>query len=275
MEKLAIKLIGSFINFTSYFSKSYAADKALYLFGTPRRGDITEVQSDFLDTAFKEEFEYNKLPIMTYRWIGKKQTILLAHGWESNSGRWKRIIQYLNKRDFNVIAIDAPAHGKSGGKLFNAIVYSEFINVIAKRFQPSILIGHSVGGMASVMFQYKYQLKSTKKMILLGAPSEFADVLDRYSDMLGYNQRIRKQLDHTIIDTFGKAPKDFSTAKFSEHINLKGLIIHDSDDKIIPYNDALLINKSFKNSKLITTKGLGHSLNDSSVTSHIYKFLDD
>ena len=275
MEKIAVKIVGWFINISSYVSKSYAANKALYLFGTPRRGYITDEQSDFLDTAYKEEFEYDKLPIMTYRWVGKKQTVLLAHGWESNSARWKSLIAYLNKKDFNIIAIDAPAHGKSGGKLFNAILYSEFINIIAKRFQPDILIGHSVGGMATVLFQHKYQLESVKKMILLGAPSEFADVLQRYSDMLGYNERIRNQIKLTIIDSFGKALEDFSTAKFTEHISSKGLIIHDSDDDIIPYKDAISINQSFKNSKLITTKGLGHSLNDDTVANHIYEFLDE
>lgn len=275
MNKIIIKIVGWFINLTSYISKSYAANKALTLFGTPRRGFITDKQSDFLDTAFKEEFEFEMLPIMTYRWIGKKQTILLAHGWESNSARWKNLIKYLNEKDFNVIAIDAPAHGKSGGKLFNAITYSEFINVIAKRHQPDILIGHSVGGMASVLFQHKYKMDSVKKIILLGAPSEFTDVLQRYSDMLGYNQRIRNQIKLTIIDRFGQAPEDFSTAKFLQNISSKGLIIHDSDDNVIPYQDALSINQSFKNSKLITTKGLGHSLNDASITEHIYKFLDN
>jgi len=275
MEKILIKIVGWSFNLTSYISKSYAANKALALFGTPRRGHITNEQSDFLNTAFREEFEYEKLPIMTYRWIGKKQTILLAHGWESNSARWKNLIKYLNEKDFNVIAIDAPAHGKSGGKLFNAITYSEFINVIAKRYQPDILIGHSVGGMASVLFQHKYKMDSVKKIILLGAPSEFTDVLQRYSDMLGYNQRIRNQIKLTIIDRFGQAPEDFSTAKFLQDISSEGLIIHDSDDNVIPYDDALSINQSFKNSKLITTKGLGHSLNDASVTEHIYKFLDN
>lgn len=275
MEKFVVKIIGKIINLTSYISKSYAADKALSLFGTPRRGQITDTQSNFLETAFREEFEYDKLPIMTYRWVGKKQTILLAHGWESNSARWKNLIKSLNKKNYNVIAIDAPAHGKSGGKLFNAVVYSEFINVIAKRFQPDILIGHSVGGMATVLFQHKYQMESVNKIILLGAPSEFTGVLQRYYDMLGYNERIRNQIKLTIIDNFGKAPEDFSTAKFTEHISSKGLIIHDSDDDIIPYNDAVSINQSFKNSKLITTKGLGHSLNDDTVANHIYEFLDD
>lgn len=275
MEKITVKIIGWLINVSSYFSRSFAANKALVLFGTPRHGHITEKQLSFLETAYREEFEYDNLSIMTYRWIGGKQTILLGHGWESNAARWKRYITFFKENDYNIIAMDAPAHGKSGGKLFNAVIYSEFINVVAKRFQPEIIIGHSVGAMASVMFQYKYQLDSVEKLVLLGSPSEFTAVLERYSDMLGYNQRTRNQINHTIIAEFGQAPETFSTAKFSEHISSKGLIVHDTDDKIIPYEDALQINKSFKKSKLITTKGLGHSLNHDSVLNYIYEFLDD
>jgi len=110
---------------------------------------------------------------------------------------------------------------------------------------------------------------------LLGAPSEFTGVLKRYTDMLGYNQRITKQLNLTIIERYGDKPENFSTAKYLEGINSKGLIIHDEQDAIIPYSDALLIKSSFKNSRLITTKGLGHSLNDDSVANHIYKFIEN
>ena len=54
---------------------------------------------------------------MTYRWLGKKETILLAHGWESNSFRWKDLIVKLDTAlDYNVIALDAPAHGRSSGE---------------------------------------------------------------------------------------------------------------------------------------------------------------
>lgn len=273
MNTILIKSVGLYYNLLSYISKSYAANKALYLFTKPRKGRITEIQSDFLHTAFQEELTFEKHPVMAYRWLGKGQTILLVHGWESNAARWKPLILQLKSKGYNVIALDAPAHGNSGSRTFNALLYSEFINVVANRFNPDIIIGHSVGGMASVFFQHKYQFKSIQKIILLGAPSEFTGVIKRYTDMLGYNQRITSKMETTIIERFGNHPKSFSTAKYLETIQSEGLIIHDEDDTIIPYDDAILIKNSFKNSKLITTKGLGHSLNHESVTSHIHEFL--
>lgn len=274
MEKYIIKLIGSYLNVLSIFSKDYAANKALHLFSTPRKGKVRPHQEDFLNSAEQVVLYYDELPIQVYHWKGDKETILLAHGWESNTARWKNKINLFRKEGFNIFALDAPAHGKSGSKLFNALLYSEFINVVAQKYQPQIIIGHSVGGMASVFFQQKYQLSSISKMVLLGAPSEFSNVLKDYINLLGYNNKIEKQLHNVIIDKFGAHPEEFSTSKFIKNIEVEGLIVHDYKDSIIPYSDAKLIKKNFRNSTLISTSGLGHSLNDKSVSKNIIEFIN-
>jgi len=273
MEKVLVKIVGFYLNIISLFSSKYAAKKALNLFSTPRKGRITKDQSNFLDTAFKEELVYSDCEIMTYRWLGKNNTVLFAHGWESNTARWKKTIKTLQKLDYNIIALDAPAHGESGSKSFNALLYAEFINVVVKKFNPSIFVGHSVGGMATVFSYHKYQFNTIKKMILIGSPSELKDVFKRYTKMMSYNKSIERQIKQLIIERFGKSPKDYSTAKFLEKAPFEGLIIHDEKDPIIPYSEALSINKSFKNSKLITTQNLGHSLKTDAVNTHIIDFI--
>jgi pimeloyl-ACP methyl ester carboxylesterase len=275
MASVLVKLVGTYVNALSYASKSYAANMALALFSKPRKGKITEAQSSFLETSIEEKLYYQSKEIMTYQWTGNKETVLLVHGWESNSGRWKPLVNHLKKEGYNIIALDAPAHGNSGGNVFNALLYSEFIHVVAKKFNPNIIIGHSVGGMASVFFQNKYQFKYVEKLVLLGAPSDFKDILKRYTDMLGYNKQVIDQLNTLIEHRFGAPPESFSTATSCKTISVKGLIIHDKNDNIIPYDDAILIKNSFKNSRLITTKNLGHSLNHKTVTSCISEFIED
>ncbi len=275
MASTFVKLVGLSINGLSYISKNYAANKALSLFSKPRKGQISKTQAEFLETSVKETLYYNSFEIITYKWPGTKQTILMVHGWESNSGRWKPLVKHLKKKNYTIICLDAPAHGNSGSQYFNAILYSEFINVVAQTFKPDVIIGHSVGGMATVFFQHKYQLENLKKLVLLGAPSEFTGIFKNYTDMLNYNQRVIKQLNKIILKRFGALPESFSTARYITKIDTEGLIIHDEEDNIIPYNDALLINKNYKNSTLISTKGLGHSLNHKSVTLHISEFIDD
>ena len=273
INKLLPQIIGSYLNVLSHVSADYAANKALHIFSKPRKGKLTPKQEAFLNSAKKEVLYYDDLKISTYHWKGDKATILLAHGWESNSARWKNKIDSFTKEGFNVIALDAPAHGASESKFFNALLYSEFINIVAQKHQPQIVIGHSVGGMSMVFHQQKYQLESIQKMVLLGAPSEFEDILKNYINLLGYNKKIENSLSRIIINRFGAAPPAFSTSKFVKDIATEGLIIHDVKDPIIPFSDATLITSNFKNSTLISTKGLGHSLNSTSVTKSIVDFI--
>jgi pimeloyl-ACP methyl ester carboxylesterase len=148
--------------------------------------------------------------------------------------------------------------------------------VVCKQYEPEIIIGHSVGGMASVFYQNKYKLENLEKMVLLGAPSEFKTILKSYTDLLSYNEKVVRSLDKLIHDTFGAPPGDFSTAKFAQSLNgVKGLIIHDKKDKIISYSDAELIHKNFQNSQLISTSGFGHSLNNKEVYNHIVNFINN
>jgi len=275
MSSLVIKSIGSALNATSIISSKYAAKKAINLFASPRKGRYNDEQKRIIDSAFYEEIKYNNMNIATYRWVGKGKTILLAHGWESNTSRWAYILEDLKSQGYNIVALDAPAHGRSDGKQFNAILYSEFINVVAKKFQPDVLIGHSVGGMSSVFYMHKYQLPSLNKMILLGAPAHFTGVFERYKSMMGFNKKISKGLDTIIIERFGQPVSYFSVANFTASIEAKGLVIHDKNDRIIPYEDGQLIANRYKNSEFITTTGYGHGLKDPSLTPKIIEFIND
>ena len=274
MKQSIVKFIGLLINILGVISPRLAAKLALNLFSSPRRISIKEKQRDFLETAFLEDVDFGKLTIKTYRWLGKKETILLVHGWESNSFRWKSLVLKLNAEGYNVVALDAPAHGYSSGKKFNAILYAECIHLIAKKFKASVVVGHSVGGMATAFFQNKYQLECVKKLVFLGAPSNFVGVFGRYVNMMGYSKRVANGMDQLILEQFNYIPEHFNAAKFSEGLTAEGLIIHDMRDKIIPYSDAEDFRTFYKNSKLITTEGLGHGLKTDEVNDHIVAFIN-
>ena len=273
MSNTIIKIIGNSLNALSYVAPRYANTKALDLFSTPRKGRITPKQELFLNTANKQSFTYNEYSVMSYHWQGSGPTILLAHGWESNAQRWEELITLLKPLNYNIIAVDAPAHGASSGKQFNAVLYSECINVVVNNFNPDVIVGHSVGGMSTAFYQYKYQNEAIKKLVLLGAPAHFVGVFKRYVDMMGYNKRIENGLNHLIVERFNKQPSYFSIADFAKTITTKTLIIHDTEDKIIPYNDAELIVANHNNAAFVSTSGFGHGLRKPPVYKHILDFL--
>ncbi|AXT19263.1 alpha/beta fold hydrolase [Flavobacteriaceae bacterium AU392] len=274
MKKYIPKVIGISLNFYSYISINNAAEKALQLFATPRKGKLTEKHLGFLNTAERKTLSYEKFKIATYKWEGHKDTVLLVHGWESNAARWKKKIKALLKEGYRVIALDAPAHGDSGSQTFNAILYAEFINVVATKFQPKIIIGHSVGAMATTFFMHKFQFNAVEKLVLLGSPSDFKDVFKRYVIMMGYNKAIEEQLDTIIYNRFGEYPSYFSVANFVKNISQKGLLIHDTQDKIIPYSDALRIHKNYDDSEFVSTTGFGHSLKHLDVVNTVMEFIN-
>ena len=274
MKQLIITIIGTSINGISLFSPRAASKLALLLFSKPRKIKIKDTENDFLMTAFTEVIDYKDLNIMTYRWLGKKETVLLAHGWESNSFRWKSLIKKLKALDYNIVALDAPAHGKSSGTKFNALLYSECIYSVAQKFDANIIIGHSVGGMATAFCMGMHTLPAVNKLVLLGAPSNFVGVFHRYMTMMGYNKRVSRAMDNLVYERFNSKPEHFSAARFIEDINIEGLLIPDVKDQIIPYSDVEDFKNYYKKARLISTEGFGHGLRHEDVNNHIIDFVN-
>ena len=152
------KSIGIYINLISFVFPEKATQIAHGYFSEPRKGKLTkEKLPKTLQSAYSETIVHKDEIIQTYIWKGNETVILLIHGWESNSSRWKKMLPYLKKSGSTIIAIDGPAQGLSSGKEFTVTKYAEFIDIAAKKFKPNYIIGHSIGGKTSLYYQYKYQ----------------------------------------------------------------------------------------------------------------------
>lgn len=272
MKLFIPKLIGAVLNKFAYINQSSASNWALNLFSRPLKGRLKHPHPT-LEMAAKKNLFLKNLKIATYHWKGKGDTILLAHGWHSNSGRWKNTIAELIKQDYNIVALDAPAHGASGSKIFNAILYAQFVGVVCKKFNPSILMGHSVGGMAISYFLKSNSNYKANKLVFLGVPAGFPGIFKNYSDLMGYNKKVRAGMEVVIQKRFGVPSSHFNTAIFVKEIKVECLLIHDKFDPVIPYSDAQEIHKAFKNSQIFTTQGLGHGLKSKQVIDKIIDFI--
>lgn len=273
MKKLLIFIVGNYCNLLSYPFPKAAAKTAMRLYSTPRAGRLNWEQANYLSSATQQPLMHNSLQIMSYLWPGREKTILLAHGWESNSSRWQSMVTKLQETGYSIVAIDAPAHGRSGGKLFNGVLYAEFIKVAAEFYDPSIIIGHSVGGMSMIYSHYKYPMPNLEKIVLLAAPSEFNHLMKNYKELMGYNDRVISAIGNLIHERFGITPDEFSVSNFVASFKLEGLIIHDMDDDIIDYTESVAIASSLANSTLIATEAMGHSINTPEVAQHVYDFV--
>ncbi len=273
---LVTKSLGFYINFLSFINIKKATALTYTIFSNPRKGKISNNDlPSIVKLATIEKLNYNEHEFQAYIWKGNDKVILLAHGWESNVGRWKKSLIPLKKAGFTIIAIDAPAHGFSSGKEFNAPLYAEFINIAVNKFNPFAIMAHSIGGAASIYFQYKYQNINIEKMIILGAPSELKIMIDNFMNMLSLNKKVRKNLDDLILTKFNIRLKNFNMHDFVKQINLKGLVIHDINDKIVQFTEGRKIANNWKTATFIETKKLGHSLHDEKLYDKIVDFLKE
>ncbi len=274
LGRIIPRLYGAYFNVLALFSKKSAAEKAFTLFCTPRKGKVLPIQEEFLAEAEHDTVEIGGMTLQTYRWKGPKETVLLLHGWESNTFRWRNLIRILRKEGFDIVAFDAPAHGKSSGEILNVPLYAECADHMVKKFRPHYVVAHSVGGMTALYHQYQYNTNSVKKLVTIGSPSELEEIMDHYQKMLNFNNRVLAALDNYFIKHFGFGIRDFSTSRFAADLSIQGLLIHDELDQVAPVSSSKRVHANWKNSQLITTSGLGHSLHQEEVNQQIVDFLN-
>lgn len=271
---LLTKSIGLGLNVVSYIQPKKATLIAYGLFSQPRKGKLLANKlPKVLQNITTEDFISEEFPLKTYIWQGNEHVILLVHGWESNSSRWEKLLPYLQKTGSTIVALDAPAHGLSGGKEFNIIKYANFIDVAVKQYQPNVLIGHSIGGASCIYYQSHFKNHFLQKMVVLGAPSDYKIIVANYVQLLSLKKRMNRLLENYFSVKFKKEIDTFKISSFAEKIQIPGLIFHDVDDDIVAFGEGQKIAKAWKNADFVATKGLGHSLHDADIYNRILRFI--
>ena len=258
----------------SYTNLKRAKFAAYRLFSQPRKGKIkNEKLPKTLQDATLETFQHNDENFQTYIWHGNEDIILLVHGWESNASRWKKLLNYIKPLGKTIISVDAPAHGLSDGIEFNAPKYAECLHILIQKYQPKIVIGHSIGGAAIAYYLNKYQNLAIEKVVMLGAPSDFKILSNNFIKLLSLNSRIKMQLENYYLEKFNIHIDDFSGHKFAKNFTQKGFIAHDTEDKVVLIDEGRKYASTWKNAIYVETTGLGHSMHDANLYHKIVEFI--
>ena len=273
LKKYLPPAIGKYLNLLFIISPKKAVKKAVYFFSTPKKGKVEPDQEYFLEEAEDDVVPFKNINLQTYRWAGDGETILLVHGWESNTHRWKVLIEKLQELNYNVVAFDAPAHGYSTGPILNVPLYADCLHKIAGLYRPHYIFGHSVGAMATMFYQYKFKNPEIKKLVVLAPPTNLTTIMNDFQKILRLNSKFMTALDSYFKKEYGYYFFEFSMVRFAEEIDVPGLLIHDTFDEIAPFQEAKEIASAWKNLKFITTENYGHSLYFEEVDNEIISFL--
>jgi len=275
MNKIIIRSIGLYLNTLALLSPQRAGKKGFELFCWPRRIKMKPHQLEFLNQAHEKfTIDYAGKKVQAYRWGSGEKKILLLHGWQSHSYWWRYVINRLSKEEFTIFSLDAPGHGLSEGDFLNLPHYSGLIEqFITEQQSLHAILTHSFGGFASVYTLHRLPHLSVTKMVVMAAPGEVELFFNYYQQVLGLSQKAVRAITNQFIKVIGHPPSYFQMSEFGKSLNLSGLIIHDTEDKEAPYKNAVAMKEVWKNSKLITTTGLGHNLKSKELVEEVAKFV--
>ena len=260
----------------AFMSTKLVTSYTAKLFTTPIKHKLPKREFEMDSKSIQKTLYIPKIDknIVTYEYGESSRKILLVHGWSGRGTQLFKIADELLKAGYSVVSFDAPAHGKSKGKM---TIMSEFIASILeieKQFGPfEIAIGHSLGGM-SVLNAIKDGLK-VEKAIIIGSGDIVQDILDEFISRLGLKQKISEGLRELFEEKYQLKMDDFSAYKAAQKIQIPVLVIHDKDDPEVPVKAGIHIHEQLKNGTLYITEDLGHRkiLGNPNVIKKILEFI--
>jgi pimeloyl-ACP methyl ester carboxylesterase len=206
---------------------------------------------------------------------GHGRRILLVHGWGAEGVHLAGFVDPLVKRGFQVVSVDLPAHGKSGGKLTNAVDCADALILVERRVGSfDAVIAHSWGCPVVVVAQ--------QRGLMVSAATFIAPLPSLEAGIEEFSQR--SDLDKELLDKASRRlEKKIRVDRALMNLKVVGaklgtplLIIHDQEDHRTPIQESRVLSETWPDARLVETQGLGHRriLRDPTVIEKAVAFVD-
>ena len=242
------------------FSPSVAASFSRYFFKRPFSRKILPEEKIWREKASQNELYVNSInkKIVTYKWGGPGKKVLVVHGWTGHGTSLWKLIKKLLDEGYEVYSFDAPAHGQSPTSSTLMLEFIESILAMDKTYGPfEAVIGHSMGGISALNAAGSHGLR-TKKLVTVGIPDSIKKIFYQFADAMGLSPVIAEKNIEYLGRVYGMDIDKISGSYNAAKTGIPVLVIHDKNDKEVPYTEAVSIAENLPNGKLMLTEGLGH-----------------
>jgi pimeloyl-ACP methyl ester carboxylesterase len=208
------------------------------------------------------------------RWGQSGPVVLAMHGWSGRATQFAAFVDPLVASGRQVIALDAPAHGNSPGRESNVFGFTEAILEAAAEIKGlESAIGHSMGGAAALYARHLGL--PVGRVATIGAPASLQRVLGRFADWLALPVEAKARFLDAVDRHVGTPAASIDAERIGPPAGVNGLVVHDRDDREVPYDEAEALVRAWPAAQLVTTQGLGHSriLSDPAVVRETVAFL--
>ncbi len=215
----------------------------------------------------------------------KGHAVLFVHGAGGNGHVWVELMAQLADVH-SPVAIDLPAHGRSGGLLAAGSI-EEYCDIVDKfieitQFKPFVLIGHSMGGAIAQVYALKYPQKL--KGVVLSSTGARLRVLPETLELWKQASMGRPVNVHTRVAYSEKTPMDivrkgwgeqrktdprvrlgdllacdrFDYMEAVKEISVPTLVLCGTDDVVTPPKYAEYLHRQIPGARLVMIPDAGH-----------------
>jgi pimeloyl-ACP methyl ester carboxylesterase len=206
---------------------------------------------------------------------GAGPSVLLVHGWEGRGAQLGALVDPLVAAGYRVVALDGPAHGDSPGRTTTGPEFARAL--LATRDAVGHLaavVGHSFGGFTSLLAVSRGL--AADRVVTIGTPASVPEVLRDFMRLIRLPERAYPSLVRALEARVHAPMSSFEAEAFAPNIGVPVLVVHDTDDREVPYADGPRL-AGLLGARLLTTNGLGHRriLYAPEVVTDIVEFIEE
>ena len=254
---------------SAFFFPELAGAWAERLFLTPpHRRDAAAAALDLIDA--RASFVHHKgRVIATWRWGSRDApAVLLAHGWGGHAAQMRAFVFPLLSAGFRVVVYDQPAHGVSEGRLTGLPDFADVLaEVAAYHGDVKAVIAHSLGAAAAALALAQGKA-AFATAVLISPPADIVGYSRRFARWHWMPEPVRRAMQAAIEERYGVAWESLDVPRLAARLRTRALIIHDRDDRTVPWTQGAQIASHWPGARLLSTDALGHGriLEDEAVT---------
>jgi pimeloyl-ACP methyl ester carboxylesterase len=245
------------------------------LFLTPPRNGNAAAALDLID-ARASMFEHKGRHIATWRWGARDApAVILAHGWGGYAAQMRAFVFPLLSAGYQVIAYDQPAHGVSEGRLTGLPDFADLLAELAwYHGEARAFIGHSLGGAAGALALATGRVRFDK-VVLVSPPADLVGYSRRFARWYWMPEAVRRAMQSAIEERYGVLWENLEVARLASRLRAPALVIHDRDDRMVPWTQGAQVAHLWPGARLMSTDGLGHGriLGNEAVTRAAADFI--
>ena len=242
----------------------------------PRRRAAEAAQQAWLATGARQALDHGGATLAIRAWglDADRPRALLVHGWESSAGAWHALGPRLVGAGYGVIAVDAPAHGDSGGSVTDVRAMGQAVAAVARAMGPiDAVVAHSLGSPASV-FAFAAGLR-VRTSVHLAGPSSLLRAFDRAARLARLDEHGARVLRERFMLATGYLPAAMELDRLADGLRHPALLLHDPDDDEVPYHESEALAAAWPQARLAPVAAAGHRRMPESeaVVSRVIDFL--